>query len=269
MSGSEKANLIFVTLVLCGLANSPKSRAQSTPAQEPAFEVVSIKPYTPPAVYQGPPAALGMKLLPDRFTASQVTLRDLVSEAYRVETYQVTGVPAGLVSERYDVEAKAGPPASKDEVRSMLRRMLAERCKLAVHFETKEAPVYALVQAKDGARLVKIPDGDATPNSAVAHQIHFRIDMAELAVRLSGFLRLPLHDSENDTWLQPDRVLPVIDETGLNGRYDVPLNFPPALESDTFTTWQLELQRLGLKLVAKKAPMKYVVIDGLEKPSAN
>ena len=91
-----------------------------------------------------------------RFTASGVTLRQLINQAYNVRDFQVTNRHGWIAAERYDVNAKAeGLPdrVPPEQLRPMLRALLAERFQLKVHTETKEMPVYALVQGKNGTKL--------------------------------------------------------------------------------------------------------------------
>src|SRR5262249_42718165 len=106
-------------------------------AQSPAFEVASIKP--------NKSAERGWSITPPksgRFTAKNVTVTQLLDTAYHVEDFLISGGPAWLHSERYDVVAKApDASASADQVRLMLQALLAERFQLAVHRETKEMPV--------------------------------------------------------------------------------------------------------------------------------
>src|SRR6266705_3108674 len=145
-----------------GAVNAPQLGAQgpqgATPA--PAFEVASIKPNT---------SGDGRIMLgnqPGRFTATNVTLRLLIRNAYQLQDFQISGGPGWLASDHFDIVAKIeagvqdampiGPPVpgqGPTPLQLMLRSLLTERFKLAVHSETKEQPIYALVLARSDGRL--------------------------------------------------------------------------------------------------------------------
>jgi uncharacterized protein (TIGR03435 family) len=116
---------------------------------QPAFEVASVKPSDPArrAGKSGITTDLG------RLTARRVTLRELIFEAHDLRYYQVAGGPSWLGTDEYDIDAKAGGASTPEELRLMLRTLLADRFKLAVHSTTREMKVYALVAGKDGAKI--------------------------------------------------------------------------------------------------------------------
>ncbi len=138
----------------------------------------------------------------------------------------------------------------------MLQALLAERFKLVVHRETKELPIYALVAGKNGPKFRAAPD-DGSPaeiGSGGGHQIKaHHISMKLLAATLQGYI--------GDT---------VLDETGLTGLYDLNVDFNVD-ESKSFEGPTIfdAVQRVGLKLEPRKGPVEVVVIDHVEKPSAN
>ena len=138
----------------------------------------------------------------------------------------------------------------------MLQALLAERFKLAVHRETKELPIYTLVVGKGGPKFRAVEDdGSATEiGSGGGHQIQaHHVSMKSLAATLQG--------SVGDT---------VVDATGLIGLYDINLDFNvDESKPDEGPTVFEAVQRVGLKLEARKGPVEVVVIDHVEKPSAN
>lgn len=111
------------------------------------FEVASVK------ANQGGPGRVGMRILPDRFTATNVPLRFLIQQAYRASAYQLVGGPAWLTSGRFDITAKPPDGSRPDQTMLMLRGLLAERFNLKVHEETRETQVYALVLAHSDGSL--------------------------------------------------------------------------------------------------------------------
>ena len=104
------------------------------------FEVASVK-----ANKTGPMAMMAMRPVPGTFNMTNVPLRLLLMQAYRISPYQLVGGPGWLDSERFDIVAKSPVGASFDQTMLMLRGLLAERFKLKVHGETRDAQIYALV----------------------------------------------------------------------------------------------------------------------------
>ena len=136
---------------------------QST-AETPTFEAASVKPAAPQT---GP----GMRVMmrggpgspdPGQITYSNVTLKMLLTNAYGIKGYQVSG-PKWLEGDRFDVVAKIAMGATKEQFQMMLQNLLAERFKLAVHRETKELPIYALVVGKGGPKLKETVADSAAP----------------------------------------------------------------------------------------------------------
>ena len=127
---------------------------------QPAFEVATVKVDSiTPRGWSLPPARNG------KFTATNVTLAQLLATAYHLQDFQVAGARGWMESERYDVVAKAADDhAPTDQIRQMLQALLVDRFHLAVHRETKEQPLYALVVAKRGPKLRKAQpcSGEAT-----------------------------------------------------------------------------------------------------------
>jgi uncharacterized protein (TIGR03435 family) len=152
--------------IVFGLLNAPPSRAQSPAPQSadtapPAFEVASIKPN------KAGGRGVAFQDGGGGFRATNVALRMLMRMAYGIQDFQISGGPAWLNSDRFDIEAKTdGPPEKEpwklseeqrkaflDRRRLMVQALLADRFQLKTHRETKELPVYALVVAKNGPKL--------------------------------------------------------------------------------------------------------------------
>jgi len=196
-------------------------------------------------------------------TVTNATLKYCILRAYGVADAQVSG-PSWLDTERYDIVAKAAADAANDRHALRLRALLAERFKLAVHRETKEAPVYALVVAKNGPKIKKEESGDAGDGdleSGRGHVTAKAVAMTHLATFLAG-PRAAL-----------GRV--VINQTGLNGAYSFTLEWTPegadsrGMDSPPPILTALQ-EQLGLKVETRKAPVEILFIDHVEKiPTEN
>jgi len=137
--------------------------AQTTPT----FEVASIKPAAPldmakiaAGVQAGQMPKLGPHVDQARAEYTYMSLKELIVLAYKVKPFQVTG-PDWMASQRFDIVAKLPDGASKDDAPKMLQALLEERFKLAVHRESKEHPVLALVVGKAGPKLKESPEASA------------------------------------------------------------------------------------------------------------
>jgi uncharacterized protein (TIGR03435 family) len=187
--------------------------------------------------------------------------------AYSIQEYQVSG-PAWVNEERYDIAAKAAAATPENQLRLMLQALLAERFRLAVHRETKEMQALVLVVGKNGHKLRESQTEGPTsvrPNGRLG-AVAERANVTEMAAMLSQPLRMP-----------------VIDMTGLTGRFDFtvdatpyiteemlkrqPGDAPPDILSIAIVALQ---EQLGLKLESRRMPVELLVIDRAEKtPSEN
>src|SRR5258706_8034367 len=153
-----------------------------------SFEVASIKPAAP--ITDGR-IQIGMGGDAGRINFSNVSVRDMLTQAYNVKDYQITG-PDWLRSVRFDVTATLPANTSRDKVPEMLQTLLADRFKVALHRETKELPVYALLVAKSGLKVKKAED---TEDGAGVGRIRMMpghmeaiVPMTQFATFLSRFL---------------------------------------------------------------------------------
>src|SRR6185503_10402317 len=150
------------------LALIPLVTVVSLSAQAPAAVFVGGPPGPPPAPWDAPhlqfdvasvktnksgPTMMMMRTLPTSFNVTNVPLRLLISQAYRLSPYQMVGAPSWIDSERFDIIAKAPEGSRPDQTMLMLRGLLAERFKLKVHTETRETQIYALVLARSDSKL--------------------------------------------------------------------------------------------------------------------
>ncbi|MGA2270265.1 MAG: TIGR03435 family protein [Bryobacteraceae bacterium] len=153
----------FLQRMSAGLVLAAGAALGQTPVAGPAFEVASVKPAGPLDAGQlrSGQRHVGMSIDAARVDIGSLSLADLIRIAYRVKPNQISG-PDWMASERFDVLAKLPEGASRDQVPEMLQALLAERFKLAVHRESKERAVYALVVGKNGPKLKESsPDADA------------------------------------------------------------------------------------------------------------
>lgn len=187
-----------------------------------------------------------------------ITLRSCVKWAYHVMEYQVSG-PGWMDFERFDIAAKSANGASEDRLRVMMRALLHERFGLELHRETKELPAYALVVAKGGPKFKESEsDGemDIQPDKGV---MAVTVKRAQVPM-LADILYKVVH-------------APVIDKTGLKGRYDVTIDIgkyisekPPDSQMDVVSMLINGLEsELGLKPESKKMPLELLVVDHVEK----
>lgn len=126
-----------------------RAQPPATEKDAPKFEVASVKPS------QSTDGPAGIRPAPggERYLASRVTLKLLITVAYRARADQVSGGPDWIGSDLYDMNAKAERPSSVEELHLMLQDLLGERFKLRFHRETREMAIYALVVDKDGPKL--------------------------------------------------------------------------------------------------------------------
>lgn len=201
-----------------------------------------------------------------RLTYTNVSVRDCIMSAWNVKAYQVDG-PDWLGTDRYDLAATSAMPVEEDALKSMLQTLLIERFHMKVHVEKRDLPVYAMVVSKSGAKL---KDAAAPGRPAI------RINgggVAFTSVTIADLIDLMsrAHLAELDR--------PVVDDTGLTGRYDVTINLfgtqeemMSALSKGDFgsSIFTLIQEQLGLKLEPKKLPVQMVVVDQAERtPSGN
>jgi uncharacterized protein (TIGR03435 family) len=268
-----------VILVLM-LVMSAMPAAAQTPAQKPAFEVVSIKPSVPiPAVFMP-----GTRLVcpisgcggpgtsdPGRLRFANITLRHLIETAYSVMPYQIEA-PSWLESVQFDIVAAVPQGATREQTKLMLQNLLADRFQLKLHHSTKEFPVYMLVVAKSGLNLKEaVGDPSTEGGRAKARGTIRKTDASGAQItrfEFDGWTMAKFADMLTQT-SQADR--PVFDMTGLLGKYDIRMEFAPDILNphsapDLFTALT---EQLGLKLESKKAPVDVLVVDSVQRPTEN
>ena len=208
-------------------------------------------------------------------TTVNTTVIDLMMFAYGVQARQIIGIPAWAESQKYDLSAQpdADGVPNTEQMRALMRSVLADRFHLTFHNEQRELPVYAITVAKDGPKLTKSAGDPNGLPSLLFRGLGVLPGMNASMSDLAGVLQSAVLDR------------PVVDQTKLTGKYDFTItwtpdetqfagmgvrvpppsndpNAPPAL----FTAFQ---EQLGLKLESTRAPVTTLVIDRLDKPSEN
>jgi uncharacterized protein (TIGR03435 family) len=248
--------------------------AQS-PAARPAFDsfdVAAVKP-TPPDWKGG--RFFRMESA-NQFAARGYQLRVLISAAYNLNPKAVSGGPAWIDSDLYDLIARTPGRVrpNLEEQMAMLRTLIAERFNLTFHRQKKEMSVYALTVAKNGPKLKESQTAELGPEGPPPLVFVIAPDVVRVPARSATTTEL--------TYILQRAAFdrPVLDRTGLTARYDFDLEFAPdeslfggmlrgagdSGKPGIFTAMQ---EQLGLKLEAAKGLVDSIVIDKIDRPSAN
>jgi uncharacterized protein (TIGR03435 family) len=251
------------------IPEAPKPIPAMPADAKPVFEVATIKPSAPDEqghffIVRG-----------GQFVTANTTLLDLIKFAYGVQEKQVTNLPDWATSQKLDFMGKpdiAGTP-NPEQLRHMVQQALGERFQLKMHDDKKEMPAYVLSVAKGGEKMQNAPaDAGALPG---------------LFFRGLGVLTVTNATMLDFTQLLQSAVLdrPVVDETALTGRYNFLLKWtpdesqfgglgvkipPPSDAADAPPPLYTAItEQIGLKLEATKAPVRVLVVDHVDHPSAN
>ncbi|HEV2448207.1 MAG TPA: TIGR03435 family protein, partial [Candidatus Sulfopaludibacter sp.] len=242
-------------------------------AGRPKFEVASVK--------ASAEARLTVRVMPGGRLSATAPVKLLIMNAYGLQRSEIVGGPDWINTDRYEIDAKAGDDANRARLMLMLQSLLEERFGLRAHHETRESPVYALVVAKRGSKLTRndggCPGAQTSPprggsEAAAPACGQIRISPSTSGVRMEGD-QAPI--SELVRVLAVVLNQPVIDRTDLPGTFDIRLQFidevPGAPLSDPVgpTVFIALQEQLGLKLESATGPVDFLVIDHIERPSAN
>ena len=241
----------------------PKADAPMAKDADPGWDVVSVKARDPNDTSNN--QSLNFK--GRQFVMVNRTVQGMLLFAYGLQRVQIVGAPHWIETERWDVQGVPDVPGhpSLKQMQSLTRKLLEERFGLKVHRETKELAVYAITVGKGGEKIAPsagdpngAPSENENSNGGVVTMRMTNMSMGEFAPDLGSFL---------------DR--PAVDQTGLTGRYDLQLKWtvdeskaptdgsaPPGL----FTAIQ---QQIGLKLEPAKAPVDLLIVEAVQRPSAN
>jgi len=247
----------------------------------PAFEVATIRPEN----REDGRYWYGFRLTPSgRFTGSSVSVSSLVGYAYGhgQERMNVVGGSGWINSDSFDINAKVDDAQMvgwekltdaqrADRVKPMIRTLLAERFRLKIHSEMRVTPVFALVQAKGGAKLKEVAAPPANPDPQAMENWMKGKNMTGMpgTVMMTGDTwtgyAIPVSQLARQIEVNYHEGRMLIDETGLKGNYDFTLKV--SKEKDGPTLMEQVEEQLGLKLEARKMPIKTYIIDSAEKPS--
>jgi uncharacterized protein (TIGR03435 family) len=255
--------------------------------QSPQFEVASIKPAAPDA------RGMFIRTTPGGMvTVTNMSLKEIMVLAWRIQPYQITGGQPWVSSTRFDISAKPEVAPKQGDLQIMLQALLADRFQLVTHKETRELPIYALVLARKdgklGPNMTAAKEGSCTkfdpaqprtpPEPGKPPVLNCGQQM--MSPRSLTAISVPVANIVPMLARMLGRT--IVDKTGLTGSFDFQLEWTPdeAMQppdapkpapSDMpgpsiFTALQ---EQLGLRLESQKGPVEILVIDKAEKPSEN
>lgn len=275
-----------------------------TPAARPEFEVASIKPSAPLGTSK---VLAGGHVDGAQVSYTFLSLIDYMVSAYRVRNYQIIG-PDWMASERFDITAKMPAGSGAKDVSAMLQALLEDRFQIKMHHDSKDLPVYGLVVGKSGLKMQETPPDAGTETKGDGSKS--AVDVAAVSrpggvtVNYGSGAYFTFADNRFEgrkltTTVMADVLArftdrPVVDMTNLKGHYDFVMELSPEdframgirsaiaagvalppqaiqmAEAASMDSLFNAVEKLGLKLESRKAPMDVLVIDHAEKtPSDN
>ncbi len=254
---------VFLGLVV--LAALAKAQTLAAPMAGPSYDAVSVK------LNKTGSGSVHVSSATGYYNATNVSMKTLLESAYDIRETLISGVPAAIESQRFDIAAKVVEPdmeslkkLSRKERREMLLPTLVERFHLQAHTETKILPVFELVLAANGPKFQQTADAPGRNSGTSVNSRGHGTELAMHGVSMKSF--------EETLSYQVHRT--VIDKTGLAEKYDLVLKWTPEDSPDAspdaapgiFTALQ---EQLGLKLVPAKGPVEMLVVDHVEMPTEN
>jgi uncharacterized protein (TIGR03435 family) len=231
------------------------------PAQQDAFAVATIRPSAAEVRFEHDGST---ETSPGTLRMRDVSVQTCIKWAYGVQSSQISG-PDWIDSDKFDITAKADSPATDEQMKRMMQTLLADRFKLSFHHQNKEMKAFVLTVAKGGAKVHPA----AGPDAKSFHQNSANGSVVKsMTIREWGdYISDPLHS-------------PVVDETGLAGKYDFVIDFTPYLPDaahnmgpdrpDATSILMAAMEgELGIKMESRKTEVEVMVIDHVEKPSEN
>ena len=255
---------LFPAVVCAMLLDAAGMQAQHSDPL--TWEVISVKPTPPDGCKDGDG---GVRFLPNGLSAACAPVVFIVEFAYHLmDPTRIVGLPKWATGPKiYAIEARVSAEDAsafanlkRDEKSGMMQTVFAERFGMRAHMETREMPAYALVLAKSGSKLKE-------PSDTTSGISQFGGTNGEVM-----WANSPLTDLK--FLLAKETGRPVVDNTGLTGKYDFLLKYTPADhaamdESGRPSIFTALEEQLGLKLIPMKQPVEVLVVDSIEQPTEN
>lgn len=258
--------LLVVFAILCRVA------AAQAPPPPPRFDLSDVHP-SPHVTF---PFMDGGNLHGDRYVLHQASVAEMIASAYKTDVTNVQGGPSWLEIERFDIQAKAGPGTSEENLRLMLKSLLADRFHLVVHNGTAPMPAFILAAGKEKPKM-KPAGSSSDPPSCEGqppppNQPPGAIPTIVVLCRNMTMERFAeqLHDMAGGYL-----TVPVINSTGLDGAWDFELKWTPrgALDragADGISIFDAVDHELGLSLTKQTAPRPVLIVDSVDQsPTPN
>jgi uncharacterized protein (TIGR03435 family) len=260
--------LIAAPCSLRGETQTSAAVSEPVQAAQSKLEVVAIKPVKEPDPNHTRDTTQGRRLI-----VRNTSLRELITMAYELDPKEIEGDPKWLAADEWNIDAEAVEGVNLNEVQeeeTLLQEILADRFRLAFHWEKRTLPVYVLTVTKPRPKL-QAADPHEDENSGCPQP---------------GICTFRKRTLSNFAWFMQYVVLdkPVVDKTGIAGEFDFLLKWTP--DESQFSRWGSGIrpssesaslpslftaiqEQLGLKLESVKAPVNVLVIDHVEKPTEN
>ena len=255
-----------------------EAQAPRPSPDQPRFEVASIK------TNKANDGVVFSQSQKGRYVIAGFTLAALIRSAYGVQEFQIVGGPDWINADRFNIEATYMEDATGGRARTdlMLRTLLADRFKIAVHNESRDRPVYALVLARPDRRFGPQLQKSATDCATAKGDNACGSSVGPGFIRSRGRTMAQFAESLSmltNTGSSLNRL--IVDRTGLDGPYDLTLRFTPEnippgnvpglppIDPNGPSIFTALQEQLGLKLDSQRAPVNVLVVDRAERPTEN
>jgi uncharacterized protein (TIGR03435 family) len=267
------------------------------PSEKLEFEVATVRPSPPNRTDR---VGVGLRVDGAQAHISYFPLQACIAMAYRVKSYQVSG-PDWIMSTMYDINGKLPAGGTPSQIPEMLKSLLAERFQLKLHHEQKDLPVYALIMGKGPLKLKEVEpaaarkSNDAINVAAEGSSSGVSVDLGNGSWYTFADNKFEAHKVTMEqlaTSLERYLDRPVLNFTDLKATYDVTLKLtqedylamlvqaavksgvtlPPEamrlMEGNSAASLSDAFETVGLKMVARKAPLDLLVVDQISKTPA-
>jgi uncharacterized protein (TIGR03435 family) len=296
-AGPAKAGLEDLSPVPSGFSRTSQDAGSGrTPLQSPTFDVASVRPNT------SGDRDTSITVMPNgRLLATNATLRSLLLRAHKLHDSQLIGAAEWIDRERFDIDARTAspPPEGPESLMPALQALLAERFRLRLHTEMRPLSAYVLRVAGRDSRLgpqiqptkadctgrtvptqeeIRASVRDGWPPCGMVFVVAFTTKAATGTAMQMRFRRSATSIPDLAAALQSAVGRPVVDKTGLEGRYDVEYSYSPqpadagvqsAFGPEAPGVLAAVEEQLGLKLESERTEVPVLVIESVERPTAN